>query len=302
MRLLNFRVKPAAGGQAPGAQSDGCRVGAWTPAGIVDLTALHPLAPREVVELLAAGAPALAAAAECIDRAQQHLSEAQLQLLPPVRRPGKFLGVGGNFHSHIAEAARLGAKTPAHPIWFNKQVGCVNGPHDPIWAPFDSGELDYEAELALVIGRRCRRVPVEEAMGVVAGFMVCNDVSIRDWQMRAPTATAGKSFDTHGPIGPWLVTPDEVADPGRLRIRTWVNGALRQDGWTDEMVFDCATLVADASRMCTLEVGDILTLGSPAGVGGLMEPPQWLHPGDVVRVEIDGIGAIENPVIAEPRD
>ena len=295
MRLLNFIPKAGAAPQ-PG------RVGALTERGVVDLTAAHGLKPREVIDLLRGGPAALDEARDCAARAGAFLALDALRLLPPVRRPAKFLGVGGNFHSHIAEAERLGAKTPPFPVWFNKQVNCVNGPFDPIWAPFDSEQLDYEAELALVIGRRCRRVSAAEALRYVAGFMVCNDVSIRDWQMRAPTATAGKSFDTHGPIGPWLVTPDEVGDPGRLRIRTWVNGELRQDESTAGMVFDCAALVADLSQKCTLEVGDVLALGSPAGVGGLMTPPRYLRPGDEVRIEIDRVGAIVNTVIAEPQE
>lgn len=135
---------------------------------------------------------------------------------------------------------------------------------------------------------------------MVAGYVVCNDVSVRDWQMRSPTATIGKSFDTHGPFGPWLVTANEVADPQSLRIRTWVNGDLRQDGSTAEMIFSIAELIADISQVCTLEPGDVLATGSPAGCGGLRNPPLWLKPGDVVRMEIEHIGAIENLVIEEP--
>ncbi|MBB3177995.1 fumarylacetoacetate hydrolase family protein [Variovorax sp. Sphag1AA] len=288
MKLLNY-VKEGA-----------VRIGAQTEQGIVDLTAALPDPPSELIGLFGQGDSALAAARDAIASASHFIASDAVRILPPVLRPPKFLGVGGNFHSHIVEAAHLGAKVPRYPVWFNKQATCINGPFDPIWKPHDSEELDYEGELALVIGRRCRRVGVEEALSVVAGYAVCNDVSIRDWQMRAPTSTIGKSFDTHGPLGPWLVTPDEVGDPGKLRLRTWVNGDLRQDGTTEEMVFNCAQLVSDLSQRCTLEVGDVLSVGSPAGVGGLRKPPVWLRPGDRVRVEIERVGAIENVVIEEP--
>jgi 2-keto-4-pentenoate hydratase/2-oxohepta-3-ene-1,7-dioic acid hydratase in catechol pathway len=129
---------------------------------------------------------------------------------------------------------------------------------------------------------------------------VCNDLSVRDWQLRAPTATLGKSFDTHGPTGPWLVTPDEVGDPESLRLRTWVNGDLRQDGNTSELIFKCNQMIAELSTVFTLEPGDILATGTPAGVGALMEPPCYLKAGDVVRVEIERLGHIENRVILEP--
>jgi len=186
-------------------------------------------------------------------------------------------------------------------VWFNKQVSCVAGPYDPVHKPWVSDQFDYEGELGVVIGKRCRHVRAEEAGEVVAGYVVVNDLSVRDWQMRAPTHTLGKSFDTHGPFGPWLVTPDEIPDPHALRIRTWVNGELRQDSNTSLMIHRIEAMVAELSTAFTLEPGDILSTGSPAGVGGLMDPPRYLNPGDLVRVEIESIGAIENRVIPEPR-
>ena len=159
--------------------------------------------------------------------------------------------------------------------------------------------MDYEGELGVVIGRRCRHVAAADAMAVVAGYVVVNDLSVRDWQLRSPTHTLGKSFDTHGPFGPWLVTRDEVPDPHALRLRTWVNGELRQDGHTSEMIHRIEDMVAELSTAFTLEPGDVLTTGSPAGVGALMDPPRYLAPGDRVRVEIEGLGHIENPVIEE---
>jgi 2-keto-4-pentenoate hydratase/2-oxohepta-3-ene-1,7-dioic acid hydratase in catechol pathway len=158
--------------------------------------------------------------------------------------------------------------------------------------------LDYEGELGIVIGRRCRHVPRERAHEVIAGYVVVNDVTVRDWQMKAPTMTIGKSFDTHGPIGPWIVTGDELRDPHVLGLKTWVNGELRQNANTSQMVFDCFAQIATLTTAFTLEPGDIIATGTPSGVG-LMQG-KFMVPGDVVRIEIDGIGRLENPVIEEP--
>ncbi|KAF1066017.1 fumarylacetoacetate hydrolase family protein [Variovorax sp.] len=185
-------------------------------------------------------------------------------------------------------------------MWFNKQVSCVAGPFDEVHRPRVSAQFDYEGELGVVIGRRCRHVRAEEAMAMVAGYVVINDMSVRDWQLRAPTHTLGKSFDTHGPFGPWLVTRDEIPDPHALRLRTWVNGELRQDGNTAQMIHRIEAMLVELTTAFTLEPGDVLSTGSPAGVGGLMDPPRYLVPGDVVRVEIEGIGHIENRVVEEP--
>jgi 2-keto-4-pentenoate hydratase/2-oxohepta-3-ene-1,7-dioic acid hydratase in catechol pathway len=160
--------------------------------------------------------------------------------------------------------------------------------------------LDYEGELAFVVGRRCRHVPKDRARDVIAGYTVCNDVSVRDWQMRVPTMMIGKSFDTHGPLGPWLVTGDELENPHALGLRTWVNGELRQDSNTKQLIFDCFDLVEHLSTAFTLEPGDVISTGTPGGVGIAKKPPVLLVAGDVVKIEVEGIGAIENPVIAEP--
>lgn len=225
---------------------------------------------------------------------------ATVRLLAPVPAPQKFLGLGGNYQSHLAEARKMNLVRARGQVWFNKQVSCINGPYDPVHLPTVSDQFDYEGELGFVIGQRCRHVRREQAMDVVAGFVVVNDMSVRDWQMRAPTHTIGKSFDTHGPFGPWIVTRDEIPDPHKLRLRTWVNGELRQDGNTSEMTYRIEDMLVELTTAFTLEPGDVLTTGSPAGVGGLMDPPSYLRIGDVVRVEIEGIGSIENTVIAEP--
>ena len=229
------------------------------------------------------------------------LALGQVRLCAPIPDPQKYLGLGGNYPSHLAEAAKRGlVRDTASQVWFNKQVSSIAGPYDVVYRPRASEQLDYEGELGVVIGTRCRDVPREEAHRVIAGYVVVNDLSVRDWQMQSPTHTLGKSFDTHGPFGPWLVTSDEIPDPHRLELRTWVNGELRQHGSTSEMIHRIEDMVAALSAAMTLMPGDVLTTGSPAGVGGLMEPPRYLQPGDCVRVEIEGIGSIENQVILEP--
>ena len=160
--------------------------------------------------------------------------------------------------------------------------------------------VDYEGELGVVIGKRCRNVSVADAPSVVAGYLIVNDVSVRDWQRATPTMTMGKSWDTHGPIGPWLVTADEIADPHNLKLRTWVDGEIRQDASTSQMITNCWEQIAHMSTAFTLLPGTIIATGTPAGVGFVMQPPRCLKPGSQVRIEIEGIGTIDNPVIAQP--
>ena len=277
-------------------------IGAVTNDVVFDLGTLAPGLPSTMRGFLDAGAPALAHARDSLARARGGLSLDEVRLEAPVPNPRKFLGLGGNTRSHLAEvqAAGVPIRHSPHQTWFNKQVTCVAGPRDDIHMPAMSRELDYEGEMAMVIGTRCRNVAIEDALDVVAGYMACNDVSVRDWQLRAPTATLGKSFDTHGPTGPWIVTADEIADPHQLSIKAWVNGELRMDGGTHEFLHGCREMIAELSSVFTLEPGDILTTGSPAGVGALMKPPRFLEIGDVVRVEVGGVGWIENRVVEAP--
>ena len=186
---------------------------------------------------------------------------------------------------------------PKSQLWFNKQVSCITGPRNPIELPKVSDKLDYEAELAFVIGKRCRHVPKAQARTVVAGYLVANDVSVRDWQARSPTYTLGKSFDTHGPIGPWITTDDEVADPHALDMRLTVNGEERQHSSTGGMIYDIYDQIAYLSTVMTLEPGDLISTGTPSGVG--IASGRFLKTGDVVRVEIGELGAIENTVQPE---
>jgi 2-keto-4-pentenoate hydratase/2-oxohepta-3-ene-1,7-dioic acid hydratase in catechol pathway len=220
----------------------------------------------------------------------------QVTLHAPVTDPGKVLAIGLNYGDHIAET---GAEKPKHQVWFNKQHNCVNDPYGDINLPSVSTMLDYEAELCVVIGKRCKHVPRGRAAEVIAGYCCGNDVSVRDWQLRAPTFQIGKSFDTHGPIGPYLVTPDEVGDPHDLDIRCLVNGEERQHSNTRHLIFDCYDAVAHLSQAFTLDPGDVLFMGTPSGVGIAMKPPSFLKQGDVVRVEIEKLGFIENTVVAE---
>jgi 2-keto-4-pentenoate hydratase/2-oxohepta-3-ene-1,7-dioic acid hydratase in catechol pathway len=260
---------------------------------VVDLSAHWP--SMEV--LLEAGA---------IDAARMapgpSIALADVHLEPPVRRPQKFLAIAANYQSHIDEvlATMPGYVPPTSQRWFNKQVSSLNGPYDPILMPPEGSDLDYEVELAVIIGKRCRRVSQADAPGVIAGFCIQNDVSVRDWQKRSPTIMLGKSFDTHGPLGPWLVTPDEVGDPHALRLTTTVNGEVRQDGSTSEMIDNCYAQIAYLSTVFTLEPGDVLATGTPKGTGSSMRPPGLLKIGDVVRCEIERIGFLEATVQADP--
>lgn len=255
--------------------------------------------PQDMASLLGEGRPALEALRDIVEGGGNRIPLRDVHLEAPVLRPGKFLGIGLNYDDHIEET---GMERPEFPTFFNKQSTCVNGPYDPIHRPRVSEKLDYEGEMGFVIGRRCRHVPKERAHEVIAGYLIVNDVSVRDWQARAKTMTLGKSFDTHGPIGPWIVTPDEIGDPHALDVKTWVNEELRQSTNTSNLIFDCYDQVATLSTAFTLEPGDIVSTGTSSGVGVKMSPRGYLKVGDRVRVEIQRIGYIENPVIAEPTD
>ncbi|MGK2911794.1 MAG: fumarylacetoacetate hydrolase family protein [Sphingobium sp.] len=266
---------------------------------IADLAIAAPGLPATTIDFLAAGDAALAAFHAVEDRVDARVALADVRLLPPIPNPEKFLGIGMNYRDHAVEAAAAGLDTPPYQLWFNKQVSCITGPFDDVVKPSVSEKMDYEAELAVVIGRTCRHVAVGDARSVIGGYMVSNDVSARDWQARTPTHTLGKSFDTHGPIGPWLVLDSEVEDPHALDIRMFVNGEQRQSGNTGKMIHNIFEQISYLSTVMTLKPGDILATGTPSGVGAARTPPCFLNAGDVMRVEIDGIGHIENPVVLE---
>ncbi len=223
---------------------------------------------------------------------------AEVTLLAPIPRPPKFLAIGLNYRDHIEEGNR---PVPAFPVVFNKQSTCVNDPFADVPIPAAAPDrVDYEGELGVVIGRNCRAVSRDDAPSVVAGYLVVDDVSVRDWQAKAPTMTLGKSWDGHGPIGPWLVTADEIEDPHGLAMTTTVNGELRQQTTTDQMVFDCWEQIETISTVCTLEAGDIIATGTSSGVAAYFDPPKFLRDGDVVRIEVERIGAIEHRFVDEP--
>lgn len=261
---------------------------------VADVGSVDASLPTDLGPVLAAGelgriAPLVAGA--------PRLALADVRLEAPIALPPNFLAIGLNYRAHIEES---GMEKPKAPVVFNKQVTCVTGPFDPVDVPTVAPDLvDYEGELGVVIGTRCRNVPVERAQEVVAGYLIVNDVSVRDWQRASPTMTMGKSWDTHGPIGPWMVTADEITDPHDLRIRTWVDDDLRQDASTSLMIHDCWEIIAHLSTAFTLLPGTIIATGTPAGVGFVMNPSGCVKPGMHVRVEIDGIGTIDNPFVAQ---
>lgn len=261
--------------------------------------------PMDAVRFLVAGAGARAAAEEAIAIAQTVKADAagtplsfplsEIRLHAPIRRPGKILCVGRNYADHVAE----GNLAPSEwPYVFSKVPSCVIGPGEHIVHPTTTKQLDYEGELAFVIGRRAKSVSEEKALGYVAGYTIFNDVSARDIQFTDHQITLGKNFDTAAPLGPWLTLADEVPDPEQLGLRTYVNGELRQDSNTRYLIHKIPRLVSFLSRAITLEPGDVIATGTPAGVGAFLTPPRFLVPGDHIRIEIDRLGALENQVVA----
>jgi 2-keto-4-pentenoate hydratase/2-oxohepta-3-ene-1,7-dioic acid hydratase in catechol pathway len=250
-----------------------------------------------IIKLLADGGPLPATTGQAVPLAS-------VQLLAPIPAPRRSIWcVGRNYHAHAKELQTSvfkdnDANPEAWPIVFTKVPECVVGPFDKVTLPGAaiSGQIDYEAELAVVIGKGGKNITRADAMGHVFGYTVVNDVTARDVQMRHQQWDMGKSFDTFCPMGPWIVTADQL-DGTRTRVRCWVNGELRQDGPTEHLIFDIPTLIETISRGITLYPGDVIATGTPAGVGLGMKPPRFLAAGDVVRVEIDGIGAIENQFV-----
>jgi len=269
------------------------RIGKVAAGKVIDLSGIEGVgnSMRQLLQNL----PALESALEAANTPSFPLSSVKLEA--PVNDPQKFLAIGMNYRAHAEEARASGIPIPTSQLWFNKQVSCLNGPYDPIEFPKVVEKLDYEIELGVVIGRRCRKVSRADARSVIAGYLVVNDVSARDWQHRSPTFTLGKSFDTHGPIGPWLTTSDEIEDPHGLEMVLTVNGEERQRSTTGGMIYDIDDQIEYLSTVMTLEPGDILATGTPAGVGSATG--RLLKAGDLVRAEIQGLGCIENRVIAE---
>jgi len=281
MRLLTFT------------DDHGTRIGVMRGDDILDLSVAAPALPREMIAFLSNGEAAMAEARSALTRGGPAISRSQVTIESPILRPPKILATGMNYRDHAVEVGGANAKLPERPVFFNKQSTSARAPYATVLLPPESDQLDYEAELAIVIGRRCRRVKSAQASQVIAGYTILNDVSVRDWQRMAPTAIMGKSWDTHCPMGPVIVTPDEIPDPVELDIRTYVNGEVRQSSNTRNLIFDCAVLIEALSTVFTLEVGDVIATGTPAGVAAFRPDKAWLKVDDLVRIEIERIGHIE---------
>jgi 2-keto-4-pentenoate hydratase/2-oxohepta-3-ene-1,7-dioic acid hydratase in catechol pathway len=298
-----------------GEQRLGARVGGKT----VDLTAAYAAllsgrgsaeadvlaaaaVPPDIVAFLGGGEGSMEAAKEALRSVDEHpelaIDESSIELLPIIPRPPKIICVARNYAEHAAEAK---LEIPEVPNLFIRFPRSLIAEGAPVLVPRVSERVDWEAELAVVIGKGGKHIPASAAYDHVAGYALFNDVSIRDWQLRKPPIQfgAGKNFDGSGPFGPELVTSDEIADPHALRIELRVNGALMQSSSTAKMIFTIPALIEHISQFTTLEPGDVIATGTPSGVGHFREPPIYLKPGDTVRVEIEGIGVLENPVEAE---
>jgi 2-keto-4-pentenoate hydratase/2-oxohepta-3-ene-1,7-dioic acid hydratase in catechol pathway len=250
-----------------------------------------------MLSIVSGGDAALAAVRKVLEADANGIALSAVQLITPIERPGKYLAIGMNYGKHLEESDKLGVARSAYQIWFNKQTTCVSGPYDDI-VTGNTQQLDYEVELGMVIGKAAKNVSAADARSHVFGYVVANDVSARDYQFHAQTMMMGKSFDTHGPIGPWIVTDDEIADPQALDLRCFVNGEERQSSNTALMLNKLWDQIAYLSSAFTLEPGDLIATGTPEGVGIGRDPKVFLQPGDVVRCEIEGLGAIENKVVA----
>ena len=263
---------------------------------VVDLQQTDPSLPGSVRELLEAGPEALARAAQAADAARDTLDAAAVKLAAPIPNPGKILCIGLNYADHAAES---GQPLPDYPIVFSKYSNTVIGSGEAIILPKATDMVDYEAELGFVIGKRGRHISEADALDHVAGYMPINDVSARDYQERVSQWTMGKSFDTFAPMGPALVTSDEVGDPHKLAIRLWIGDEVLQDSSTSQLIFSIPKLVADISEVMTLEPGDIVSTGTPPGVGAARTPQRFLRAGETCHIEIEKLGVLSNPIVAE---
>lgn len=255
--------------------------------------------PTNMLSFLEEGKEAFDAAKSLCNEPKETIKLSEVQIKKPIARPPKIIAIGLNYADHLEEirAAGRDMETPEVPMIFNKQSLSANGPYDDIERPVISDKLDYEGELTIVIGQKCRHVSKDDANKVIAGYTIANDVSVRDWQMRVPTFTIGKSFDTHCPFGPAIVTKDEIPDPHNLNLKTEVNGEVRQQSNTKHLIFNCFELIEHLSTAFTLEPGDLILTGTPSGVGVVEN--KFLEADDIVKISISKLGYIENKVINE---
>lgn len=289
MRLVQFCHKVAEGIVRVGVEQDEGQ-------GIVDLKAFDPSMPSTMREFLELGPKGMDCAKRALSSGQNVLPRSDIRLLSPVTNPEKVVCVGMNYKDHCLEQ---NAPIPKEPIIFSKFPCSITGPNDDIILPDESQEVDWEVELAFVIGRKGKHIKEEEALSYIAGFTVANDVSARDWQMKrnGKQWLLGKTFDTFCPLGPALVTTDSLKDVHKLGIRCFVNGATVQESNTNQMIFQTEKLVAWVSQFVTLYPGDVFLTGTPPGVGVFRNPPVFLKKGDVVECQIDEIGSIRNTVV-----
>ena len=259
-----------------------------------------PSIPKDMLGFLEEGLSSMEKAKSLHADKKKRIALSDVNLKAPISRPPKIIAIGLNYSDHLEEVKAAGREIdkPEVPMIFNKQSLSANGPYSEVHDPSVSEMLDFEGELTIVIGKKCRHVAKEDAHKVIAGYTIANDFSVRDWQLRVPTFTIGKSFDTHCPFGPAIVTSDELTDPHNLDIKTFVNGEERQSSNTKHLMFNCFDLVEHLSTAFTLEPGDLILTGTPGGVG--VVEGKFLKQGDVVKVEIAELGYIENKIIDEP--
>lgn len=274
---------------------DGPRVGLVEADRVIPIRAIVADAPRDMIGVIEAGDELLDRLRAGLDAAGAGRALDEVTLLPPILRPPKILCLGLNYVEHAKEG---GHDVPDYPAVFMRTASSLVAPGAPVLRPRVSERLDYEAELAIVIGERCHDVAEANALDVVFGYTILNDVSVRDYQRKTSQWTMGKNFDGTGPLGPVLVTKDELpAGADGLGIRTRLNGQVVQNATTDQMVFKVPRIVAILSEVMTLEPGDVIATGTPSGVAHARKPPLWMKPGDRIEVEIDGIGTLANPIV-----
>lgn len=302
MRLITFR---ALSHSSLGAELNG---------EVIDLPAVNSTIPEDMLQFLEAGEHALEAARDSLHFVQTAGNTRDLQgrdgsrivyergevtCLAPIPRPPKILAIGLNYQSHIDEVSSAEIRPTKLPFFFSKLPSAVVGPNQPVVLPALSQQVDYEMELAFVVGKRAKHVSPQDAMKYVAGYTIFNDVSARDIQLVDNQITLGKNFDTFAPMGPCLVTPDEVPDPHSLTLTLWLNGEVMQHDSTGNLVYRIPEMLSFLSQVTTLEPGTVVATGTPGGVGFRRQPPVFLRPGDVMRLEIERLGVLENPVVAE---
>lgn len=286
MKLVTFTTK------------DGPRLGVVRGEKVIDLAkASGGKLPADMIALLEAGDEAMELARKLAQDADADATLSDVALLPPVPNPSKVIAIGQNYMDHCREQ---GVEPPTSPVIFTKFTTAIVGPGDEIrWDPALTSKVDYEVELAVVIGKKARRVCADDALDHVAGYTVCNDVSARNLQFGDGQWVRAKSLDTFCPLGPWLVTRDEIADPQNLAVRTTLNGEVMQESTTAEMIFGVRALIEFASRAFTLLPGDVIVTGTPPGVGVFRNPPVFLKDGDEITVEVEGIGKLTNRCVEE---